>query len=132
MSYCRFGWNGSDVYFYPHADGKFVCCACLMEDDDEPGDHRYFDDRMSSIEHLEEHRDRGHTVPQQAIDRLHLERITGYSPHEIDKLEQIAEYHYEEARDDPGERVFDKWFYRWLEDVFGERYDITTKEEFEE
>lgn len=94
MSYCRFGWDGSDVYVYADYRGQFCCCACSLNPSPpienegiEPPewlsplermrwhgplfpDSTYVSTEQEMIDHLLEHRRAGHTVPQDAIDRL--------------------------------------------------------------
>lgn len=66
MSYCRFAWDGSDVYVYLGASG-FECCGCRL-----PGRLGGFscDSPEEMIEHLGEHRRSGHYVPRYAIEGL--------------------------------------------------------------
>lgn len=72
MSYARFGWDDSDVYVfatnYEGADG-WECCGCGMYEES------FYTHLISvMIDHLKQHRERGHTVPQYAVDRLIAER----------------------------------------------------------
>ena len=64
MSYCRFGWEGSEVYVYEAEDG-LTCCGChLIEDGfvcEEPEE---------MIAHLVAHRRAGHFVPEHAVTGL--------------------------------------------------------------
>lgn len=90
MSYCRFGWEGSDVYVFGNGL-ELECCACVLvrrEWKDVPGallggylealpgqDHvqtRFSGPDASErmIDHLLEHRSAGHTVPEHALERL--------------------------------------------------------------
>lgn len=68
MSYCRFGEG--DVYVYPSGDG-FICQGCPLI----PGDEEDFvcGTRMELLEHLTAHQQRGHFVPERALDRLRKE-----------------------------------------------------------
>lgn len=68
MSYARFGWEGSDVYVYSDVRGYLLCCACIMAD--KPFDGYEAHRTAQMVEHLEEHRRRGHCVPQETIDDL--------------------------------------------------------------
>ena len=70
MSYCRFAWNGSDVYVYDSDDG-IICCACAIN---KAGFSCELPEDM--ISHLAEHRRRGSYVPPYAIEALWQE-ITG-------------------------------------------------------
>ena len=65
MSYCRFAWNGSDVYVYGGSEG-LVCCGCHLFPD------TFFTAQTPEdmIAHLAEHKKAGHFVPTYAIDRL--------------------------------------------------------------
>ena len=33
MSYCRFAWDGSDVYVFGSGDGVIECCGCSLKGD---------------------------------------------------------------------------------------------------
>lgn len=87
MSYCRF-FSGSDVYMYPHAGGFIVCSACQLENNDFSGDSPRFFTRTEALEHLREHEEAGHNVPDSAIQRLEREiedigeEIEPYEPDE--------------------------------------------------
>jgi len=66
MSYCRFAWEGSDVYVYGSNRG-LECCGCRFDEGfiaKEPEE---------MIAHLARHRRAGHYVPQKAIERLWVE-----------------------------------------------------------
>lgn len=66
MSYCRFGWDGSDVYVFP-SSGGIECQWCGLLND--MGSFvAHCPEEM--IAHLAAHRRTGHFVPQEAIDRL--------------------------------------------------------------
>ena len=62
MSYCRFGWDGSDVYVFESCYGGFECCGCILKD---KGFNCETPDEM--IKHLCEHRRAGHFVPPDAV-----------------------------------------------------------------
>src|SRR3990167_2126089 len=64
MSYCRFAWDGSDVYVYGGEHG-IECCGCGLE---EHGTRTDTPEEM--IMHLAEHKKAGHFVPLYAIERL--------------------------------------------------------------
>ncbi len=64
MSYCRFGWEGSDVYVFGSANG-IECCGCKL---DTQGTTCGTEEEM--ITHLALHRRTGHFVPEHAILRL--------------------------------------------------------------
>ncbi len=65
MSYCRFGEG--DVYLYEDVAGGYTCCGCRL------AGPSHFDTRKATLEHLFDHRDEGHCVPQHAIYRLQRE-----------------------------------------------------------
>jgi hypothetical protein len=77
MSYCRFGWGGSDVYVYEDVSLGIYCCGCALTPGGfiagNPGADHVAADVM--VAHLKEHRRAGHTVPQHAIDSLISEAI---------------------------------------------------------
>lgn len=59
MSYSRFGADGgSDVYVYMDVGGYLCCCGCAL---DPTSFHA--DTTEAMVEHLAEHRARGHRVP---------------------------------------------------------------------
>ena len=68
MSYCRFAWDGSDVYVFGNQDDMFECCGCSLK-----GGIFTCKTEKEMITHLLEHRKKGHCVPQEAIDRLERE-----------------------------------------------------------
>ena len=65
MSYCRFGWDGSEVYVYESSEG-IECCGCHLY----PDDHVVFETPEAMIGHLVEHRKAGFFVPEYAITGL--------------------------------------------------------------
>lgn len=69
MSYCRF--SGGDVYMFDSVHGGIECCGCRLQGFDEP--FPLFNSRLDAHNHLLEHREAGHSVPQYAFDRLVLE-----------------------------------------------------------
>lgn len=63
MSYARFGWDDSDVYVF--LDGRWLeCCGCSLRHNGQ------FYSTSNMLDHLEEHRAAGHTVPESCIERL--------------------------------------------------------------
>jgi uncharacterized protein YktB (UPF0637 family) len=60
MSYCRFAWDGSDVYVYESSDG-ITCCGCML------GSGCTTNAPEEMIAHLAQHRRAGHFVPADAI-----------------------------------------------------------------
>lgn len=71
MSYCRWGWNGSDVYIYAagnpdgdHGDRTLVCCGCEGADFTTYGD---------LLRHISDHRAAGEHVPAFVDERLYAE-----------------------------------------------------------
>lgn len=65
MSYCRFG-DDSDVYVYYACKG-LCCCMCFLNSDRED---EHFHKRSEMINHLKQHKKRGHKVPPRAMKRL--------------------------------------------------------------
>lgn len=63
MSYCRFAWDGSDVYVFQSAQG-FECCGCRF------GGCKTLGTPEEMIAHLALHRRAGHFVPEYAITGL--------------------------------------------------------------
>jgi hypothetical protein len=68
MSYCRFAWDGSDVYVYLSAtSNRFECCGCVLATGDVGPS---FATPEEMITHLAAHRRAGHFVPDYAITGL--------------------------------------------------------------
>lgn len=68
MSYCRLD-EDSDVYMYSHIGGFIECCVCKIS-------NRYsekFDTSKDALDHLYEHIEAGHKVPEYALKRLREE-----------------------------------------------------------
>lgn len=61
VSYCRFGWEGSNVYVYESAQG-IECCGCHLEKEGFTAK-----DPEEMIAHLGRHRRLGDYVPEDAI-----------------------------------------------------------------
>jgi len=75
MRYCRFWWDGSDVYVFENTDDQIECCACLLCPSDRPENLMGVESfrcktAAEMIVHLEQHRAAGHTVPDYAIEEL--------------------------------------------------------------
>ena len=68
MSYCRF--SEGDVYMYPDSFGAIICCGCNLL---RAITSSVFWTPEEALEHLEEHRKAGHTVPERAFNRLRKE-----------------------------------------------------------
>lgn len=64
MSFCRFGWDGSDVYVFQSDEG-YECCGCRLV----PGAVTV-ETPEEMIGHLAEHKRAGHFVPEYAITGL--------------------------------------------------------------
>lgn len=66
MSYCRFGWDNSDVYVYVGGPGPTAiqCCGCHISE------QWVYTDVVEFLEHLEEHRKVGHTVPDYVASEI--------------------------------------------------------------
>lgn len=86
MSYARFGWDGSDVYVFTSSTG-LECCGCLLQEREWVDDPTHsilkgylkavgeivphvFTSNQGMIDHLMLHRERGQTVPEDALARL--------------------------------------------------------------
>jgi hypothetical protein len=77
MSYARKGHDGSDVYMYrttsldeePSPNGPIVCSECALQPS---GDYLAYSHR-AALEHLLDHSNAGHSVPEAAITRLKRE-----------------------------------------------------------
>ena len=90
VSYIRFGEGGSDLYVY--SDGEqFHCCGCLFKTRD-TGDafaSAVFATREDILQHLLDHREEGHVVPDAAIERLQAE-IEG-KPYQTDVEKELKD-----------------------------------------
>lgn len=67
MSYCRFAWEGSDVYVYASGtddEPTWVCCVCIL------GKEWNYPSPEEMIAHLAEHKKAGHFVPPHVIAAL--------------------------------------------------------------
>ena len=79
MSYCRFGWEGSDLYIYMSTGGWIECCACPLQPTkksillgEEFEMHESFKayDTQEMIYHVAQHREAGHFVPYYVEEEL--------------------------------------------------------------
>jgi len=70
MSYCRRS-SHSDVYLYPSACGRIVCCACSLGSVSAMSVE--FDTAADALRHLQAHVAAGQMVPDYAIERLQKE-----------------------------------------------------------
>jgi hypothetical protein len=68
VSYCRFGWGGSDVYVFLSVSGCLECCGCRLSEE------WSYSSTDAMLAHLREHVSKGDTVPDSAIRRLEDER----------------------------------------------------------
>jgi hypothetical protein len=75
MSYCRFGPK-SDVYVYEDVSFGLRCCGCLLKPD-VFGSENFNRDASALIQHLRDHIDAGHKVPEWLIGALERERDAG-------------------------------------------------------
>lgn len=66
MSYARFGCDDSDVYVYASCSGGIDCCGCAIYD----GDIVKIKTSGFMIEHLNNHRAAGHTVPDYTYEEI--------------------------------------------------------------
>ena len=85
MSYCRFGWGGSDVYVFV-SSSAIECCGCALQErewQDNPdsflGGYLHaigeiiptaFTKTADMVEHLKRHIAAGHCVPDDVIPSL--------------------------------------------------------------
>lgn len=97
MSYCRFGWDGSDVYVYGSVHGGIECCGCHLDE----GGSQNFETPEKMIEHLIVHRKAGDYVPEYAILRLWND-IEGADEPVRPEPEPLAEYsvQFDKIRED--------------------------------
>lgn len=78
MSLARIGCDGSDCSVY-ECDGGLVCAWCLILS----GYQSHVSPSAAGmLEHLQEHRQRGHGVPQSALDELER-RALGCQPSDV-------------------------------------------------
>jgi hypothetical protein len=68
VAYLRFAQHGSDAYVFMHTDGYLACWNCrLLYESRRAGhpapDHFRADSTQAMIDHLEQHRAAGHSVP---------------------------------------------------------------------
>lgn len=68
MSYARWGVDGSDVYVYASTGGGYVCCDCLRW-----WASGWTKTALEMVEHLEQDRAAGLTVPDYTLERLRLD-----------------------------------------------------------
>lgn len=66
MSYCRFG--EADVYVFLSIQGHLECCGCSL------GDGWEFFTTDTLLEHLKQHREAGHIVPDFVFADLETDR----------------------------------------------------------
>jgi len=71
MSYCRRGWDGSDLYMFEHVDGFIECSGCAFDD---PW-IVVLNSVDEALDHVAKHRAARHGVP----DGLE-EQIAGENP----------------------------------------------------
>jgi hypothetical protein len=67
VSYARFGWDNSDVYVFLSVGGHLECCGCVLA---EYRTSPRFTTTAEMIQHLDKHRETGHTVPDDCYERL--------------------------------------------------------------
>ena len=86
MSYSRFG-EDSDVYIYLDVDGSIHCCGCPLEPTHGGNPNLGMQDikfhgtkqlwkYSDAIEHVKEHLNAGHRVPDYVIERLQNKILT--------------------------------------------------------
>ena len=74
MRYCRFS-EESDVYMHANMFGGITCCSCLLNlvEGGIFNRSQCFLSPHTALDHLQEHAEAGHLVPQYAIDQLKQE-----------------------------------------------------------
>jgi len=76
MSYCRFGWEGSDVYIYASVGGWIECCACSLQPTRKSEFLGFINesfkayDTQQMIDHIKQHREKGERVPDYVEEEL--------------------------------------------------------------
>lgn len=99
MSYARVSGD-SDVYVFMSVFGHLECCGCLLQkyeytsDVDaigwpvtepvEPFIQTEFYATQDMIDHLQSHREAGHTIPDGIEDRLWRDDVRNFPPEESD------------------------------------------------
>jgi hypothetical protein len=76
MSFARFGPQ-CDVYVFAHVGGFVQCCGCQL------GDKWDFHSPEAIVEHLKEHVEAGHLVPEKILDPSTYEP-EDFTPYESD------------------------------------------------
>lgn len=76
MSYCRMGWDGSDLYMFEHVGGFIECSACRFDD---PWIVR-LDSVDDALAHVRKHREAGHTVVDGLEDAIR--QLNPWSTHD--------------------------------------------------
>lgn len=74
MSYCRWGWGGSDVYIFgTEWTGKrsIECCGCGLDDASEAG--AFLETYGDLLRHISAHRAAGEHVPDYVDERIRAE-----------------------------------------------------------
>ncbi len=92
MSYCRFGWDNSNVYLFESSEG-FECCGCWLNKISQT-----FETRQDLISHLMIHLQEGHIVPRYAIDALLNEIYEPIEPQPKPEFQKKIKAQFEEAK----------------------------------
>jgi hypothetical protein len=66
MSWCRFGWDGSDLYIFEDVHGHFVCMDCLLLHGD---DNFVCATAREMYKHILEHEKAGHHVIPSLLEK---------------------------------------------------------------
>lgn len=73
MAYCRWG-SDCNVYIFLNDKNKFECCGCSLIGEFPPFNSPFTcKTAREMIEHLKEHKKKGHKVPDYVIDELESE-----------------------------------------------------------
>ena len=73
MSYCR--WSEGNVYMFPSGNSIICMCCSLMLGDGFDREDVILNTVQEALEHLQQHRDAGHDVPDCAFERLRAEMM---------------------------------------------------------
>jgi hypothetical protein len=75
VSYCRF--VEADVYVFMHVGGHLECCACILHKEDWGSFQA--DSTQKMIDHLIEHKNAGHHIPEHVYANLWADDAENFS-----------------------------------------------------